>query len=162
MDQTATKSAAGLPNAHELHRAAAAHAARFNVRACLAGAVVDVAGSLVMATLVGLTAVTALVLRGVPADTIVAELPQSLPLVVFTALAGLTMSLAGGYTAASLSSCHALRHALVAGALAMVFNLALVALLGMSGPLWLTVLAMAGIVPCAALGGWLAMPAAGE
>jgi hypothetical protein len=118
------------------------------------------AGSLAMTTIIGLTAVTAMLVRGDSAQSIVDELPKSFALVLFCAAAGVMMSLAGGYVAARIASHAPLRHAFWAGVLSALLNVAIVALLGDSGPVWLTASSTMLILPCATIGGWLAMPVA--
>ncbi len=129
-----------------------------SVRAIWLGAVVDIAGSLMATTVIGLTAVTAMLVGGASAQTIVEELPHSFALVLFSAAGGIVMSLAGGYAAGRTAPHAPLAHALWAGVLAALLNVGLIALLGDSGPFWLTATATALILPFAIFGGWLAMP----
>lgn len=132
----------------------------FNFRAIFVGAIVDIGGSLVMTTIVGVTAITAMLVAGTSAQTIVDELPHSFALVLFCALGGMVMSIAGGYTAARIAAHAPLWHAFLAGLLAVLLNLGMIALIGDSGPIWLTTASTVLIVPCATIGGWLAMPVA--
>jgi len=133
-------------------------ATALNLRAVWTGATVDIAGSLVMSTIVGIAAITGMLVRGESAETIVADLPASQALLIFVAAGGLLMSLAGGYVAANIANAGHLRHALWAGLLSTLLNIAMVWLVGDSGPFWLTGTTMLLIVPCAILGGWLATP----
>ena len=119
---------------------------------------IDIAGSLMATTIIGLTAVTAMLIAGSSAQTIVDELPHSFALVLFCAAAGIVMSLAGGYSAARIAPHRPLMHALSGRALAALLNAGMIALLGDSGPFWLTATTTVLIVPFATLGGWLAMP----
>ena len=128
------------------------------LRAIVIGAAVIVGGSLVMTTLIGLTAITASLLRSDPAETVAVELPQSFALTVFVAIGGLLMSLAGGYTATTVADLARLRPAVGAGILAVPLSIAVLALLGDSGPTWLSAVSIAAIVPMAVLGGHLASP----
>jgi hypothetical protein len=128
------------------------------LRAICFGAAVIVGGSLVMTTVVGLTAITASLLRGDTAVMVAAELPQSFALATFVAIGGLLMSLAGGYTATTIAGQARLRPALSAGILAVPLSIAVLALLGDSGPTWLSAASIAAIVPMAILGGHLASP----
>ncbi len=129
-----------------------------NWRAVWVGAVVDVAGSLVMSTIVGVAAICGMLTRGDTPEMIANELPASLALVLCVATGGMLMSLAGGYVSASKAGIAHLHHAVWTGVLSVVLNLLLLATLGESGPPWLVASTTLLIVPCAALGGWLAMP----
>lgn len=131
-----------------------------NIRAVWTGAVVDIAGSLVMSTIVGVAAIMGMLTRGDSPETIAAELPSSFVLAVCVGIGGLLMSIAGGYVAATIAKQAQLRHAIWTGIASAVLNLAMLAIIGDSGPVWLVVLTTAIIVPCAMLGGWLAMPGA--
>src|SRR5437868_4143185 len=91
---------------------------QWNYRAIFLGALVDVAGSLVVTTIVGLTAVTALLVRGEAAEAIVETLPGSLALVMLCAIGGALMSVAGGYAAAAIAGRAEMVHAMAAGLLA--------------------------------------------
>ncbi len=128
------------------------------MRAVWTGTVVDIGGSLVMTTIVGLCAITGMMTRGDSAETIVVELPGSFALVLCAAAGGLLMSLAGGYVAATMAGRAQLCHAIWTGIVSCLLNLAMVAIIGDSGPTWLIAVTMGLIVPCATLGGWLAMP----
>jgi hypothetical protein len=128
------------------------------LRAICFGSAVIVGGSLVMTTVIGLTAITASLLRGDSAETVATELPQSFALAVFVAIGGLLMSLAGGYTATTIAGLARLRPAWGAGILAVPLSIAVLALLGDSGPTWLSAASVAAILPMAVLGGWLATP----
>ena len=127
-------------------------------RAVLIGAAVTVGGSLVATTVIGIAAITGMLLRGANPERIAAELPGSLALAIFVALGGLLMSAAGGYTAAAMAQSRRYRHALAASILASVATVALLPVWGESSTDWLTGLGTALIVPCGAVGAWLAMP----
>jgi hypothetical protein len=148
------------PNSPSLKSSANAAAGSLNMRAVWTGAVVDIAGSLVMSTIIGIAAIMGMLTRGDSPETIVAELPGSFILAVCAGAGGLLMSLAGGYVAATIARQSQLRHATWTGIASAVLNLAMLAIIGDSGPAWLVALTTAIIVPCAMLGGWLAMPIA--
>jgi hypothetical protein len=131
---------------------------RWSVRAIFVGALVDVGGSLVVTTIVGVTAVTALLVRGEAPEAIIQTLPGSLALVLFCAIGGALMSVAGGYAAAVIAGRAEMAHALAAGLLAAALNLGVNLLLGDSGPIWLTATGLVLVAPFAIFGGWLAMP----
>jgi len=128
------------------------------LRALVGGAAVIVGGSLAATTVIGLAAIAGMAMRGDSADSIVAEFSGSMALAVFVALGGLLMSLIGGYIAATIAGRSQYWHALVAGAIATIVTVALLPVWGDTGPVWLTTLSTAGIVPLAAVGAWLAMP----
>jgi hypothetical protein len=128
------------------------------LRAVCIGAAVIVGGSLMMTTLVGLTAVTASLVRGDTAEMVVAQLPQSFALALFLVTGGLLASMAGGYTAKAIAREAGIRHAAWAGIMAIPLSIAISVLLGDSGPGWLNAMSIATIVPAALLGGWLATP----
>jgi hypothetical protein len=132
---------------------------RRSFRAVAVGSAVMVGGTLAMTTLIGIAAITGMLAAGSRAESIVTQLPDSIALALFCAGGGLLMNVIGGYYAAVIAGQRPLRHALWSGALAIPFNLLILVVLGDSGPAWLTGLATALIVPCAALGGWLAAPA---
>lgn len=129
-----------------------------SVRAIWLGVTIDLAGSLAMALFVGIIAVTALVVHGNPAEHIVAKLQESSALVAFVALGGMLMSMAGGYASAAAADQSKLLHALVSGFVAVGLNLALLQYPYGANLELLQSLALASMVPCALLGGWLAMP----
>lgn len=129
-----------------------------SLRAIWLGAVIDIAGSLMLTTVIGLTAVTAMLVGGASAQTIVEQLPHSFALVLFCAAGGIVMSLAGGYAAARIAPQGPLVHAFLAGLLAAILNTGMIILLGDSGPIWLTATTTALILPSAIFGGWLAIP----
>jgi hypothetical protein len=158
MNSSSPESIADPSSNLDLTQRTAAPNLAISFRAVGIGAIVDIAGSLVMTTVVGVTAISALLLRGVSAQAIVEQLPSSSALALFCAAGGVLMSVAGGYTAARLAGHSHLRHALLAGLLAVLLNLGVNALVDDSSPLWLTALATALIVPFATVGGWLAMP----
>jgi len=129
-----------------------------NIRAVVVGAAVTVGGSLAATTIVGVAAITGMLLRGASPDRIAAELPGSLALAIFVALGGLLMSAAGGYTAAAMAPDRRYRHALAASILAAVATVALLPVWGESPTDWLSAISIASIVPCGTVGAWLAMP----
>ncbi len=129
-----------------------------NYRAVFTGAVVDLGGSLVMSTVLGVAAVTGMLTRGDSPEMIAAELPQSLALALCVAAGGLLMSVAGGYVAANIAGRAQSRHACWAGAISVGLNLVVLAMIGDSGPAWLIIATLLSIAPFAALGGWLATP----
>jgi hypothetical protein len=131
---------------------------RQSLRAVMWGAAAMVGGSLAMTTLIGVAAVTGMLVARNSAENIIAQLPASLSLAIFCAAGGWWMNVLGGYIAASLAKRFPLRHALCAGALAVPLNVLLSAIFGDSGPAWLTALATALIIPGALLGGWFAAP----
>ncbi|HEY2883534.1 MAG TPA: hypothetical protein VGJ15_13900 [Pirellulales bacterium] len=133
---------------------------RPNVRSVLWGAAVMVGGSLVMATVVGIAAVTGMLFQGASPQTIVATLPSSTALAVFVGIGGLLMNLAGGYVAATIAVGSPLRRAVETAALATIAQLALLPLWGDFDSLWATALSSALAFPLALLGAWLAMPVA--
>lgn len=126
--------------------------------AIMRGAVTDVGGSLVMSTVLGIAAISAMLARGETPERIATELPRSFALALFVTIGGLVMSTCGGYVAAAFAGRDHLKHALWAGLLSTALNLALRWLLGASEPIWLNAATLACITPCAVLGGWLAMP----
>ena len=130
-----------------------------SLRAIGLGAAVIAGGSLVMTSAIGLSAVTAMLLRGDSVEAVVATLIHSFALVVFSSLGTFVMSLAGGYVAAGAAHYAPLGHAVTAALLAIMVNLTMMPVLGDPGPLWLTMLTTVLVVPFAALGGWLALPA---
>jgi hypothetical protein len=129
-----------------------------NLQAVGIGAVVVVGGSLVMTMLIGVAAIVGMLVRGDSGPTIVAQISGSFELALLCAIGGCWMSLVGGYTSALMVDRSPIQHGLWTGALATPLSLAVVAVLGDSGPLWLTVLSIVLILPCAGLGGWLAAP----
>jgi hypothetical protein len=131
-----------------------------SIRAVVLGAAAIVSGSLAMTTILGVAAIAGMLVRGSGAETIVAQLPSSLLFAIFCAAGGLIMCVIGGYSAAMIAGCNPIRHALCAGALATPLSLAVLAILGDSGPVWLTALATALMIPCATVGGWFATPVA--
>jgi hypothetical protein len=113
-----------------------------------------------MTTILGIAAITGMILSGISGPTILKELTgSSLKLALLCAAGGWLMSLIGGYSAARIAGHAQIGHGFWTGVFATPFNLAVLVLLGDSGPLWLTVISMVLIVPCATLGGWLAAPA---
>jgi len=129
-----------------------------SLRAIGVGAVVIVAGSLAMTTCIGVVATIGMLVRGDSGPIIVTTLCSSFEVALWCAAGGWLMSLVGGYTSAARADRAYMAHAIWAGALAIPLNLAVVALLGDSGPAWLIALSIVMIVPCAALGGWMASP----
>jgi hypothetical protein len=127
-------------------------------RAVVVGAAVTVGGSLVATTIIGVAAITGMLIRGASPDRIAAELPGSLALAIFVTLGGLLMSAVGGYTAAAMAPSRRYRHALAASILAVVATVALLPVWGESPSDWLTAISIALIVPCGIVGAWLAMP----
>lgn len=129
-----------------------------DIRAVALGAAVTVCGSLVATTVIGVAAIIGMVIRGASPDRIAAELPGSIALAIFVTLAGLLMSAAGGYTAAMMAPDRRYRHALAASILAAVATIALLPVWGESPADWLSGIGIAFIIPCGAIGAWLAMP----
>ena len=136
----------------------AALSRRPSFRAVGWGVAAIVGGSLAVTTVIGVAAILGMLAAGDSPEDIVAKLPNSLALAIFCAAGGTLMSVMGGYSAAVIAGRSPIRHAIWAGALAVPINLVWAAVLGDSGPVWLTALATVLIVPCAALGGWLATP----
>jgi hypothetical protein len=129
-----------------------------SLRAIGTGAVVIVAGSLAMTTCIGVVATIGMVLRGETGEIIISRLCSSLEVALWCAAGGWLMSLVGGYMSAARAGHAYVAHAVWTGVLAIPLSLAVVALLGDSGPAWLCGLSIMMIVPCAALGGWMASP----
>src|SRR5262245_37886519 len=129
-----------------------------DARAVVVGAAVTVGGSLVVTTIIGVAAITGMLMRGASPDRIAAELRGSRALAIFVALGGLLMSAAGGSTAVALRPDRGDRHALAPSILAMLATVALLPVWGESLPDWLTAISIALIVPCGTIGAWLAMP----
>jgi hypothetical protein len=129
-----------------------------DARAVVVGAAVTVGGSLVVTTVIGIAAITGMLIRGASPDRIAAELPGSLALTIFVTLGGLLMSAAGGYTAAAMAPNRRYWHALAASILAAGASIALLPVWGESPTDWLTAISLALIVPCGIVGAWLAMP----
>ena len=129
-----------------------------SLRAVGLGTTVIVAGSLMMTTLVGVAAISGMLARGDSPEEITTQLSNSLDLAIFVRIAELLMVVIGGYTAARLADRRQLHHALAAGALAALLNLAISAVCGDVEPAWLTVLLAMFTMPFAALGAWLASP----
>jgi hypothetical protein len=129
-----------------------------DARAVVVGAAVTVGGSLVVTTIIGVAAITGMLIRGASPERIAAELPGSLALAIFMALGGVLMSAAGGYAAAAIAPGRRYRHALAASILALVASVALLPVWGESPTDLLTAISIALIVPCGTVGAWLAMP----
>ncbi|HEY2759258.1 MAG TPA: hypothetical protein VGI75_00905 [Pirellulales bacterium] len=128
-------------------------------RAIASGTAVIVGGSLVMTTLLGIAAIFGMLLRGDSPEAIVAQLPKSPMLAVFVTAGSLLMNVAGGYVSASIADRSRQAHALSTGAIATLVTLAMLPLWGGENqPLGMDAIAAAAILPCAALGAWLAMP----
>lgn len=127
-------------------------------RAVVVGAAVTVGGSLAATTIIGIAAITGMLIRGANPDRIMAELPGSLSLAIFVTLGGLLMSAAGGYTAAAMAPARRYRHALAASILATVVTVALLPVWGESPTDGLTAINIALIIPCGTVGAFLAMP----
>jgi len=127
-------------------------------RAITTGVAVIVGGSLVMTTIVGTVAIVGMIARGDNGQTIVSQLTGSFEMALLCAMSGWFMSLIGGYTAGAIAAQACLPHAFLTGAIAMPLSLAVLTVLGDSGPTWLSALSIVLIVPCATLGGWLAAP----
>jgi hypothetical protein len=122
------------------------------------GAAIIVGGSLVMTTLIGIAAIVGMLVRGDDAPTILFQLTGSFEIALLCTAGNWLMSLIGGYRAAAIAGEAFVQHGLWTGALATPLNLAVLVLLGDSGPSWLAVLSLGLILPCAALGGWFASP----
>jgi hypothetical protein len=130
-----------------------------SIRAIAVGVAVIVGGSLVMTTIIGIVPIIGMILRHDSGPAIVAKLTGSFELVLLCAMGGWLMNIFGGYIAGMRAGQQWIGHGFWTGAFAAPLSLAVIALLGDSGPLWLTVTSMVLIVPCATLGGWLAAPA---
>jgi hypothetical protein len=141
----------------ESHRSSVGTSAK-KARAVALGVAVAICGALVMGTAISLVAITALLMRGEPPETIVATLPHSFALALFNVTGALVANLAAGYVAAIKAAAAHMRVAFAAGFLAALLNLALLAVWGDNNPLWFTLSTTALGVPFATLGGWLAMP----
>jgi hypothetical protein len=137
---------------------AAAASFRRTIRAVGFGTAVVLGGSLALTTLLGVAAITGMLVRGDTPQTVVTELPSSTQLALFCAAGQLLMSLNGGYVAATISGCWPMKHAIGTGILAAPLSLLVLAIFGDSGPAWLTFASIALIPPFAATGGWLASP----
>ena len=111
-----------------------------------------------MTTCIGVVATIGMLVRGNSGEMIVERLCSSFEVALWCAVGGWLMSLVGGYSSAARAGHAYVAHAILAGALAIPLSLAVVTLLGDSGPAWLNVLSIVMIVPCAALGGWMASP----
>jgi hypothetical protein len=129
-----------------------------SLRAVGLGAIVIVAGSLMVTTLVGVAAISGMLVRGDSPDEITAQLSNSLDLAIFVRIAELAVSIIGGYTAARLANRMPLRHAFAAGVLAALVNRLISLLCGDIEPIWLTALVAMSVAPCAVFGAWLSMP----
>jgi hypothetical protein len=115
-------------------------------------------GALVMSTLVGVTAVMSMASDGLSLQTIAEQLRSRWDLQVFTAAGEVLMAALGGYTAAMNAGCGYVRHALAAGSAALAVNLLIIAVCGSPLAPWLDVASLSLLVPCAAVGGYLASP----
>jgi hypothetical protein len=130
----------------------------FNPRAVFRGMAVAAAGALVMSTLVGVTAVVSMANDGLSLETIAEQLRAKWDLQLFTAAGELLMAALGGYTAAISAGRGHIRHALAAGTAALAVDLVIIAICGSPLAPWLAVASLSLVVPCAAVGGYLASP----
>ncbi len=129
-----------------------------SIRAIAVGVAVIVGGSLMMTTIIGVVAIAGMISRHDTGPKILSQLTGSFGLVLAGAMGGWLMNIAGGYLAAMRAGRHWIGHGFWTGMFAAPLSLAVIALLGDPGPLWLTVASMVLIVPFATLGGWLAAP----
>jgi hypothetical protein len=127
-------------------------------RAVFRGAAVGSGGALIMSTLIGVAAVVGMVNDGLSPQSVVGRMHEQYDIRLFVAMGDLLMATLAGYTAANLAGRARLRHALAAGACTLCVNLFVIAACGSPLPLWLAATNLALIVPCAALGGYLASP----
>jgi hypothetical protein len=127
-------------------------------RAVGIGVAVILGGSLVITTLLGVTAILGMIARGNTGEAIVVQLSGSFGLALLCAIGGWLMCSVGGYVSGSIAGRLCIHHAFWTGAIAMPLSLVVLAVLGDSGPAWLTAVSTALIVPCATFGGWLAAP----
>jgi hypothetical protein len=135
-----------------------AAARSFNSRAVFRGMAVAAGGALVMSTLVGVTAVVSMANDGLSLQTIAEQLRAKWDLQLFTAAGELLMAALGGYAAAISAGRGHFRHALAAGAAALAVDLLIIAICGSPLAPWLAAMSLSLVVPCAAVGGYLASP----
>ena len=128
------------------------------LRAIISGVAVIVGGSLAMTTLLGIAAIFGMLLRGDTPEAIVAQLPTSPMLALFTTAGALLMNICGGYVTATITERSPQAHALLTGAIATIITLAMLPLWGENQPLLVNTITAATIIPCATLGAWLATP----
>jgi hypothetical protein len=148
---------ANIKAANSLHKAPAPLAARsLNPRAIFRGTAVAAGGAIVMSTMIGVAAVMCMASDGLSLQTIAEQLRSKWDLQLFTFVGEVLMAVLGGYTAAVTADCRRLRHALVAGAAAVVVNVLIVAICGSPLVPWLVAASLSLVLPCAAVGGYLA------
>jgi hypothetical protein len=113
---------------------------------------------MVMSTMIGVAAVMCMASDGLSLQTIAEQLRSKWDLQMFTVAGEVLMAVLGGYTAAMTANCRRLWHAVVAGAAAVVVNVLIIAICGSPLVPWLAAASLALVVPCAAVGGYLASP----
>ena len=80
---------------------------------------------------------------------------DSVPVLVFTILYVGLFATAGCWLAARLAPSHPMRHALILGALGLVFNVAGTVAAWDTAPAWFHVVSLLLVMPWAWLGGWI-------
>ncbi|HEV2969149.1 MAG TPA: hypothetical protein VGY55_04105 [Pirellulales bacterium] len=127
-------------------------------RAVFRGAAVGSGGALVMSTLIGVAAVVGMVDEGLSPQSIAQQMHGQLDIRWFVTVGDLLMAMLAGYAAAVVAGQAYLRHAIAAGGATLGMNLLVIALCGSPLSFWHAAASLALIVPCAALGGYLASP----
>jgi hypothetical protein len=130
----------------------------FSARAVFRGMAVAAGGAMFLSTLIGVTAVMCMAGDGLSLTTIAEQLRLRWDLQLFTAAGEVLMAVLGGYTAATTAGCRQLRHALAAGAAALILNALIIAACGTPLTPWLAAASLSLVLPCAAIGGFLALP----
>jgi hypothetical protein len=129
-----------------------------NARAIFRGAAVAAGGAMLLSTMIGVTAVMCMASDGLSLKTIAEQLRSRWDLQLFTAAGEVLMAVLGGYAAATTAGCRHLRHALVAAAMAMMLDALIIAACGTPLTPWLAAASLSLVLPCAAIGGFLASP----
>ncbi len=111
-----------------------------------------------LSTMIGVTAVLCMASDGLSLKTIAEQLRSRWDLQLFTASSDVLMAVLGGYTAAMTAGGWHRRHALIAGAAALILNSLIIAICGSPLTPWLAAASLSLVMPCALFGGFLASP----
>lgn len=121
-----------------------------NIKALVLGAVTDISGSLVVATILGVVMGIALAAQGIPQSEIEAR-AQGMVLIP-SLLIGFGFTVLGGFVAGRVSKSYEVMHGGIVGCIGLFFGF----LFWAASPLWLIIASLVGTVPMGMLGGRIA------
>jgi hypothetical protein len=127
-----------------------------SAKAVLLGALVDFGSSLAVGFVAGFIWVIALAAQGVPADEMIDDPPDGLPVIIPSLVLGFGATVLGGYVAGRIAKQAEVLHGGIVGAIGIPLGFVSALVSPAELPLWFHIVSFVGIVPVGMTGGFLA------